>query len=221
MHESGGVLDLRLERVTAGKTGVITELPPGEYVRLTVSDTGHGMSPETLDHIFEPYFTTRVTGDGTGLGLAMVHGIVKDHGGEISVQSEEGQGSTFSILLPLMDREASVDRPVQRSLGVTPAGTERILFVDDEEPIVRMSKFGLERLGYVVEAKTSSVEALEAFRTAADGFDVVVTDLTLPKMNGAELACEIRKIRPDCPIILCAGYSDVINEAQARTMGID
>ena len=203
----------------AEPAAVTQGLKPGEYARLTVSDTGHGMKTETLQHIFDPYFTTKEVGEGSGLGLATVYGIVKGHGGAITVESEVGSGSTFAVLLPLVDRKSTMPTE-QLGLGLAPRGTERIMFIDDDAGIVELTKLGLERLGYRVEAHNNSVEALAAFRAAPEQFDLVVTDQTMPTMTGVHLAEAVLKIRPDCPVILCSGYSEIVNEESAKAVGI-
>ncbi len=215
-----GVLELRLEATTVDEAVMEkTGLSPGEYAQLTVSDTGHGIGEETLKHIFDPYFTTKDLGEGSGLGLATVYGIVNGHDGAVSVESEVGSGSKFAILLPLVDRKTTV-LPGQLGLGFAPRGTERIMFIDDEAGLVELTKLGLERLGYEVEAHTSSIEALAAFRTAPQRYDVVVTDQTMPQMTGVHLAEQALSIRPDCSVILCSGHSEVVNEEQAKALGI-
>jgi len=193
------------------------ELVPGSYLRLTVSDTGHGIEHADMERIFEPYFTTKGPGKGAGMGLAVVHGIARSHGGYITVYSEPGEGATFHVYLPRIDSSAIA--PVTVSTESVPNGKERILLTDDEEQIVNMVQQMLERLGYHVTARTSSVEALEAFRTQPEKFDLVITDQTMPNMTGAELAQKLMGIRPDIPIILCTGFSEVIPEEKARAMG--
>jgi len=185
---------------------------------LTVSDSGRGMESEVIKRIFDPYFTTKDTGQGTGMGLSVVHGILKSHGGMVTVKSEPAKGSTFYVYLPViqeMSKPEDTDEavPIQR-------GHERILFVDDEHALVEIAKDILERLGYEIVARTSSVEALELFRAQADRFDLVITDMTMPNMTGDKLSKEILKIRSDIPIILCTGYSERISEEKAKNIGI-
>ncbi len=220
MREKGGVLELILmeEEIRSDDSESYLDLHPGTYLKLTVSDTGHGMDNVVMEKIFEPYFSTKGPGEGTGMGLAVVHGIVKSHGGDIEVYSKLGEGTTFSVYLPLIET-----RPVEPkiiSAEPAPTGTERILFVDDEEPIVFMAHQVLERLGYQVTPRTSSVEALEAFRAKPDEFDLVITDMTMPNMTGLELAPRLREIRPDIPIIICTGFSEMIDGDKAKSMGI-
>lgn len=220
MRDSGGVLEVRLEplEVTAGDHGIPPDLEPGPYVRLTVRDTGGGMSPETMQRIFEPFFTTKNRGEGTGMGLAVVHGIVASHGGAILVESIPQQGTTFTVYLPRSDRPhmaaSTLEEPVV-------GGNERILFVDDEDALVHLGKAILERLGYHVVVCTSSLEALDTFRGTPQDFDLVITDRTMPRMTGEALVRELRRIRPDIPIILCTGFSHVMTTEQVRLLGID
>jgi len=179
-------------------------LPPGEYACLSVGDNGCGMSSATRKRIFEPYFTTKSTGEGTGLGLATVHGIVQSHHGAVSVKSKRGEGTTFHIYLPFCEQAAEMARP---EIGVSDIeGSERVLYVDDEEQLALLVKMGLERLGYNVQSRVSSVEALEAFRANPKRFDIVITDQTMPHMTGTELAKRLIEIRPDLPIVLCTGF---------------
>ncbi len=219
MKEKGGQLDIRLDTVQLVEADLPLEpeMSAGPYLRLTVSDTGHGIPAEILDRIFEPYFTTKKTGEGTGLGLAVVHGIVKSHGGTIRVHSQVGQGSSFEAFFPFTEGADQPDAPVESDL---PTGRESILFVDDEEAVAHLGKRLLEGLGYRVTTKTDSLEALEVFRSDPDQFDLVITDMTMPKATGRDLAMQIMRIRPNIPVVLCTGYSDQINEGQARALGI-
>ncbi len=194
-------------------------LRPGRYLKLTVSDTGHGMDRATMERIFEPFFTTKEKGKGTGMGLAVVHGIVKAIGGSIAVDSERGRGSTFDIYFPTIESDA----PAQRSRAFKPAGVgraARILFVDDESSVVDVASELLREMGHEVTPKTSSLEALAAFRTHPDRFDLVITDQTMPAMTGEELAEEMLRIRPDLPIILCTGFSEAVTPEKAKASGI-
>ncbi len=219
MGENGGTLDVSLEKAGNGTdVGVkFAGLSPGPYLKLTVSDNGHGMAPEVKERIFDPYFTTKEKGEGTGLGLAMVHGIVKSHGGTITVYSEPEMGSTFHVYLPIIETETDQDTGIEE---IVPTGSERILFVDDEQPIVDIAKQMVEQLGYTVVTRTSSLEALELFRAKPDEFDLVITDMTMPNMTGEELANELMFVRPDIPIILCTGFSRRVTEKKAKAMGI-
>ena len=219
MREKGGVLRISLEDidVDSDAAGKRQDLEPGPYVNLTVSDTGRGMTPGVQEKIFEPYFTTKKTGEGTGMGLAVVHDIVKSYQGAIEVHSEPGKGTTFRVFLPRIEGEV---KPETMMPDVVPEGNERILFVDDEAALANLGKYMLERLGYQVESRTSSIEALEAFRAQPDRFDLVITDMTMPNMTGMELAKEIIGIRPTLPVVICTGYSDLISEDKAKAMDI-
>ena len=218
MRAKGGLLELTLMAEEIGSDDSELDLDPGAYLKLTVSDTGHGMANVVMEKIFDPYFSTKGPGEGTGMGLAVVHGIVKDHGGDIQVYSKLGEGSVFHVYLPLI--ETSPVEPKTISAEPTLTGTERILFVDDEEPLVFMAHQILERLGYQVTTRTSSVEALEAFRTKPDAFDLVITDMTMPNMTGVELTSRLKEIRADIPIIICTGFSEVMDKNRAKALGI-
>lgn len=221
MRATGGVIEIALRQVDVDRAGVIpaADLRPGTYARLTVADTGHGMAPDVRNRAFEPYFTTKTPGEGTGMGLSVVHGIVKTCGGDVTVESEPGKGSTFHVYLPVID--ASCEAPQTASSRIPETGNrEHILFVDDEEQLVRMMQAMLEGLGYHVTARTSSVEALEAFRAQPQKFDLVITDQTMPNMTGMDLAQALFRIRPDIPVILCTGFSELVTEERARDMGI-
>ncbi|MCF8037946.1 MAG: PAS domain S-box protein [Desulfohalobiaceae bacterium] len=194
-------------------------LTPGEYVRLSVSDTGSGIAEDQIDKIFEPYYTTKEKGAGTGLGLAVVHGIVKSHGGLITVYSEEGKGSTFHVYLPLAQNQ-TLKQTAAESEEPLPTGTEHILLIDDELPIVKMQQQSLERLGYVVTAKTRSREALETFRSSPDKFNLVITDMTMPEMTGDKLAAAVKAINSEVAVILCTGFSEQI-EAHKENIVLD
>jgi PAS domain S-box-containing protein len=219
MREHGGVMELSLEDVDLDSRAASQSLGlrPGPYVRLTVSDTGCGIAPEILGRIFDPYFTTKEPGEGTGMGMAIVHGIVKSHGGAITVNSEPGKGTTFQVFFPSIESEQEDEVKAVKPL---PTGSERVLFVDDEKALVDIGKQMLERLGYQVVARTSSIEALEAFRAQPDKFDLVITDQTMPNMTGEKLVEELMGIRLDIPIILCTGYSQMISEDKAKALGI-
>jgi len=220
MQEKGGVLEVSLADVeldsdfTARHPGTHV----GPYIKLTVSDTGHGMEKKVIDRIFDPYYTTKEKTGGTGMGLAVVHGILKSHGGVITVYSEPGKGTTFNVFLPRTESAEGVVEPEE--IIPLPIGKELILFVDNEPFIVEIGKGMLEHLGYTVVTRTSSIEALEAFKAMPDKFDLVITDMTMPKMTGDELAKELMRIRPDLPIILCTGFSELINAHKAKAIGI-
>jgi PAS domain S-box-containing protein len=214
----GGIVEISLKNVELGEdtTAQHSNLNPGQYVNLAVSDTGHGMPPEEIDRIFDPYFTTKEVGNGSGMGLAVVHGIVMNHDGAIFVDSELGKGTTFNIFFPITEKEPLSKIQIDEDL---PTGKERILFIDDEETMVNVGRNRLERLGYQVETKTSPVEALELFRANPNQFDLVITDMTMPQLTGDHLVEEILKIRPDIPIILCTGFSEKIDEIKAKAIG--
>jgi nitrogen-specific signal transduction histidine kinase/ActR/RegA family two-component response regulator len=220
MHETGGVIEVRLEPIDVmiDRTLVCADLKAGPYVRLTVRDTGPGMAPEITERIFEPFFTTKDVGEGTGMGLAVVHGIVTSHGGAITVESAPGQGATFAVYLP---RVAEPSTSMVHAEEPLPGGTERLLLVDDEEMLVHLGQEALTHLGYNVATCTSSLEALEVFRAAPQSFDLVITDYTMPTMTGEVLAQELRRIRPGIPIILCTGFSDTMTAERAQALGID
>lgn len=219
MEGEGGILEVGLEDTVIHEEHKDQDLglKPGNYVKLTVSDTGTGISPENIGSIFEPYFTTKSHGEGTGFGLSVVHGIVEKYGGKIKVESELGEGSVFSIYLPII-KTTEIHRPYE--IEILPTGSERILFVDDELPIAKMGSQILERLGYRVTARTSSIEALELFKSRSNDFDLVVTDMTMPNMTGDKLAIELMKVRSDMPVILCTGYSKKISNVTASEIGI-
>jgi PAS domain S-box-containing protein len=221
MRESGGLLELKVDHVRGEPDGIGAhpDLKGGAYVHLTVRDTGAGMTPEVAQRIFDPFFTTKGVGEGTGMGLAVVHGIVISHGGVIHVESELGQGTTFSIYFPEMEARSILeeDKPLQQEIFM---GRGRILFVEDEKPLARLGEEAMRELGYEVMVRTSSVEALEAFRADPFRFDAVVTDQTMPNITGEALARELLQLRPDVPIILCTGFSHEISAEQAKAMGI-
>jgi CheY-like chemotaxis protein len=183
-----------------------------------VQDTGPGIPPEIIQRIFEPYFTTKETGKGTGLGLPTVMAIVKSHGGGIVLESNIGQGTAFTIYFPAL-QAVEPDMPSPRE-GIVQSGVGRILFVDDEQPLAELGKAFVERLGYQATAVTDSSEALEIFRSQPQEFDLVVTDLTMPKLTGIDLAREVKIIRPDMPIILCTGYAERVSQGMAKELGI-
>jgi PAS domain S-box-containing protein len=219
MRKTGGILDVAMLNVyfDSNDSERFLDLRPGSYIKLTVSDTGHGMDSNTIKRIFEPYFTTKGRGEGTGMGLAVAHGIVTSHNGAIHVESEPEKGSSFEIYLPVIESAATQLQDIREDM---PRGNEKILLVDDEKAIVVALKSMIERLGYSVTARTSGVEAMALFRNKPDAFDLVITDMTMPKLTGAELAKEFIKIRPDIAIILCTGFSDLISETTAKEIGI-
>ncbi|GJL56311.1 MAG: hypothetical protein NPIRA02_34430 [Nitrospirales bacterium] len=219
MRECGGLLDLTLEdtEIHNSQSSDHLDLKPGPYVRLTVKDSGPGMTPEVVERMFDPFFTTKPTGEGSGMGLAVVHGIITTHGGTIMVESAPGIGTKIDVYIPTI-QTAIWD--VFSTKASIPNGKESILFVDDEETIVRLGQELLTHLGYSVTIRTSSVEALDLFRSDPHRFDLVITDQTMPTMPGDALARELLRIRPELPIILCTGFSHVVSAEKAKSMGI-
>ena len=219
MEDKGGILSVKLTDIELDGEPLVgrPDLSAGNYVKLSVSDTGKGMSPDVLERIYDPFFTTKPQGKGTGLGLSTVHGIVENHFGSIAVSSKPSEGTTFDIFLPIVDQEVVSEIPGDELI---PTGTESILFVDDDKTIVNMSKIMLEKLGYHVNSKTSSIDALVDFKRQPEKYDVVITDLTMPQMTGLELADEILSVRPDTPIILCTGYSSLLTSTDRSNRGI-
>ena len=224
MADSGGTLTMDLTVVspddTAGNNHLL-KLAPDRYLRLTVIDTGCGMDPATCAKIFEPYFTTKRKGEGTGLGLAVVYGIVTRLGGEITVRSEPGQGSAFNVYLPVLE-ELQTAKSGDRlgALPPLPTGKERIMVVDNEEAIAQLLERSLAKLGYRVTPFSLCDDAVREFMTRPDAFDLVITDLDMPKISGIDLAHAFLERRPDIPIILCTGYSDKVNRESAQAIGI-
>ena len=219
MEKAGGVLEVNFNSLDLGASDLVRfpDLRPGRYVILIVRDTGHGMDPTTMERIFDPYFTTKSKDEGTGLGLAVVHGIIKGHDGGIHIISKPGKGTSFEILLPVTASEIMAE-PAQ--LATLPAGNEKILFVDDEKALIKLGENMLIRLGYRVVTKTNPIEAFETFRDKPDQFDLVITDMTMPDMTGDILAKKIMKIRPNIPIILSTGFSRRITPEKAKEIGI-
>lgn len=219
MEETGGCLEIDLIPAIISNQDFSNYpgLNPGRYLKLMVSDTGHGISPDLMQKIFDPYFTTKQAGKGSGLGLSTVHGIVKDHGGMIKVYSELGKGTTFHIFLPLAEVE---EQRSVKSEGDFPRGNETILYVDDEKLLIDIGKELLEGLGYTVEAKASSIDAYEAFRAHPGKYDLVVTDMTMPKLTGEMLAIKIHKVDPAVPVILCTGYSTRLNAEKLKSIDV-
>jgi CheY-like chemotaxis protein len=215
----GGIVEVTLrnaefDQITATR---YPELKPGRYVNLTISDTGLGIPHKQINRIFDPYFTTKDVGKGTGLGLAVVHGIVKGHNGLITVESKLGEGTTFSIFFPVVGKEAAVETETDEIL---PTGSERILFIDDEESLAKIGHQQLKGLGYQVEFYTNPMEALEMFRVKPDQFDLLITDMTMPNLTGDKLAHAVKEIRSDMPVILCTGYNEKI-DSHKKDLEID
>jgi two-component system, cell cycle sensor histidine kinase and response regulator CckA len=216
MEENGGLLDIRVGTRVLPE-GAAGDCPAGNYAEITVKDNGPGIDPGILDRIFDPYFTTREIGKGSGLGLAVVYAIVKNHNGTITVENRPEGGVQFTMLFPMVDRKPeTMVEPMEEAFH----GTERILFVDDEVTVTEMALESLKRFGYRVEAMSDPEDALAVFKLNPGYFDVVITDMTMPKMTGARLAEKLIRIRPDIPIVLCTGHSSLIDEEKARQMGI-
>ena len=219
VEAQGGAISIHLKEISIPHNELQRKpLGAGKYALLSIADTGHGISPDIMNKIFEPYFTTKDKGKGTGLGLSVAYGIVKEHKGEIKVTSEIGQGTTFDIYLPLLDKPVEMEASTE--IEADPTGTERILLVDDEEPIARLEKQMLQRLGYKVTFRLSSIEALEAFKSNPQSFDLVISDMSMPIMSGDQLALELISIKRDIPVIICTGFSERINQKKAETYGI-
>jgi len=217
--EQAGILEVEVKNaeIDLAQKNAVIDLEIGSYVKLSVRDTGYGMGADTIKRIFDPYFTTKEKGVGTGLGLAVVHGIVKKCGGAIRVESELGKGTTFHIYLPKSDMTASIKAEQPKTIE---GGSERILFVDDEKMLVDIGQQALQRLGYDVVSRTSPIEALELFKAKPDFFDLVITDKTMPGITGDVLAKELMSIRPNLPVIICTGYSQTIDHERAKQIGI-
>jgi PAS domain S-box-containing protein len=219
MRGNGGVLEVGLSRVQIDQGTPVEDpnLKPGAYVKLTVKDTGHGMTPEIMERVFDPFFTTKGKGEGTGLGLSVVYGIIKSLNGTISASSTPGEGTIFEILLPRVELESVIENEISAHV---PTGNERILVVDDEEMLVEMAQGLLENLGYEVTGVSDSRRALALFRQDPQAFDLIITDQTMPAMTGCSLAAEIKKRRTDIPVILCTGLMEAVSEEQARQSGV-
>ena len=220
MRETGGVLGVSLAKVAIEEDSRVPSfnLAPGKYVVIEVSDTGCGMEKETLAHVFDPYFTTKAKGEGTGLGLSVVDGIVKSCQGNITVYSEPGKGSSFHVYLPrIADTPSSVEAG---SSETVPTGTERVLVVDDEEMIAMMLQLVLQDIGYQVTFSCNSLEALARIEQDPHSLDLLITDMTMPNLTGFELAKKALNIRPDLPIIICTGFSELLNKEEALALGI-
>jgi signal transduction histidine kinase len=219
MQDKGGTLEISLTDIDfQPDTSVLgPDVMPGEYLQLVVTDTGIGMNPDVMKRVFEPFFTTREVGKGTGMGLAVVYGIVKDLQGTITVESVPGVGSTFRVVLPKVKAETPNE---EAHAAQTPGGTERILFIDDEEMLAEWGQATLKRLGYTVTAVNNSKEALNIFSSDPSHFDLVITDHTMPGITGVQIAGEFLKLRPDIPIILCTGHSETVSPEIAKEAGI-
>jgi len=220
LPETGGHIDisLRVMDVDTMMAARYRELRPGSYVRLSIADNGHGMDAQTRERIFEPFFTTKPASKGSGLGLSVVHGIVKSHWGAILVESEPGRGTTFQVYLPA--KPARRTEPSAQAMTVPHGHGERILFVDDEPIVARSTEEFLKRLGYVVTRCEQSDDALARFRRAPQEFDLIVTDWAMPGMSGTELVSAMRETRPDIPMLLMSGFVDSTVQLAAKAIGI-
>ena len=219
MAETGGEIKVNLKEIELGEHDLIhPDMRPGLYACLSFSDTGVGMSRDVMSRVFEPFFTTKEKGKGTGMGLSVVHGIVKHMKGDIQVYSEPGKGAEFRVYLPIVGN--AFEKQAPNTDEPLPGGSERLLLVDDEAVIIAMEKQVLERLGYQVTSRPGSMEALEAFKANPDKFDLVITDMTMPKMSGDKLAHELMKIRPDIPILLCTGFSETMTDEKIKSLGL-
>ena len=221
MQDKGGQLGLAIEEVTLqpGDQMLGTDLAPGHYLDMVVSDTGCGMDKEMIGRIFDPYFTTKEAGRGTGLGLSVVHGIVGSYHGKISVHSEQGKGTTFHIYLPILEAESAHVQD-QEINDIQLTGGERVLFVDDEQSIIDLAQDAFASFGYSVEVFSDSLAALARFKEDPAAFDLVVTDMTMPKMNGDELTRQVLELDSSKPVILCTGFSEVLNRESALELGV-
>lgn len=218
MLEDGGTLGICLKGYwRTGKEPSHKAMPPGSYLHLQVTDSGTGISQESLTRIFDPFFTTKAIGEGTGLGLAVVHGIVKNHKGSIEVNSTVGQGSSFSILFPVSDTIPEIKS--EENKANIPRGCEHILVVDDEVNILTIRERLLSKLGYRISSFSSSLKALDAFAQDPTQYDLLLTDMTMPNMDGRELKERVHDIRPGIPVILCTGHSELINRRKAAEYG--
>jgi PAS domain S-box-containing protein len=219
LGDKSGVLSIHMQKceLNAESEAIHPDLHTGRYIKISIADNGPGIPKEMQDRIFEPFFTTKEDGKGTGMGLAVVHGIVKSHGGAITVESNVGRGTRFDIFLPAIPQVAQEENIISESL---PTGSERILYVDDEQALAEIGKQMLERLGYRVTTRSNSLDALSDFISQPYRFDLVITDMTMPHLTGFELARKLLKIRPQVPIILCTGYSEQVSNLQAEAHGI-
>ena len=219
MEETGGVLTITAQKISLDekKVKLHPDLSAGDHLKITIKDTGPGISDDIADKIFDPYFTTKEVGKGSGLGLAIVHGIIQSHNGIIRLKSQIDKGTSFTIFFPTITGHPAIEVELSKQL---PSGKESILFVDDEAIIADLSKKTLEHFGYRVETRLNPKEALDLFQIKPTAFDLVITDMTMPQMSGAELSEKILEIRPDIPIIICTGHSSLMDEKKAADMGI-
>ncbi|MGB3210284.1 MAG: PAS domain S-box protein [Desulforhopalus sp.] len=221
MEEAGGILTISLKnkKIISADLDHEPHVQPGLFVEISVGDTGPGISPQNINRIFDPFFTTKEVGKGTGMGLAIIHGIAKKSGGFVSCKSSPGEGTIFKVYLPIHISAVQTQDEIT-PIEVIQPGIENILFIDDEEMLAEMGKSMLERLGYKVTVETNSIEALNTIKNQPNRFDLVITDHTMPGMTGSDLARRMLQIRPGLPIILCTGFSNMISEEKARIYGI-
>jgi CheY-like chemotaxis protein len=220
MAEHGGVLSVSYARADVDEAfaGAHPGMHAGRYARLSVSDTGQGMDQQTLNRIFDPFFTTKAPGEGTGLGLAVVHGIMQSHGGVAAVRSTPGQGTTFDLYFPAVSGSAMADVPQEHQ---PPRGNgEHVLVVDDEPALVKISRRMLEQLGYRVTAHSQPLQALAAFEAEPAAFDLLLCDLTMPQMTGLDFTARVREIRPELPVVLTSGYGGALDTQDMQQLGI-
>ncbi len=221
MREKGGILTVGLRKIEIIEdrgTRYDDSLKAGTYLELKVADTGHGIDEKIRNQIFDPFFTTKKPGEGTGMGLSVVHGIIKSYGGHIRLESQVGEGTTFFIYLPIHQKQNQ--STIVKVKSATAGGTEKILLVDDQEMMLNMMSMALSRAGYQVTARKNSPEALELFRANPFAFDLVITDQTMPYLTGADMAKQMLQIRPSLPVILCTGYSSTVSADEASSAGI-
>jgi CheY-like chemotaxis protein len=219
MEHTGGAIVIRMQNIflDTGMPDIPVGLTSGKYIQLTVADTGPGIDPDIIDRIFDPYFTTKEVGKGTGMGLAVVQGIVNSHNGALMVKNQPGRGATFIVYLPLTDELPATDAWKPKILEL---GDETILFVDDEKSIVDMCSEMLTRLGYRVETAMTPLAALDQFQSNPKKFDLVITDMTMPQMTGLQLVKRIKAVNPKVPVVLCTGFSAYITPENASAMDI-
>jgi CheY-like chemotaxis protein len=219
MSDEGGSLSIELSNVVLDFEAASKhpDLQPGAYVRFSVSDTGCGIPADLLDRVFDPYFTTKDIGKGTGMGLAVVHGIVKAHNGAIDIQSHVGKGTTVHVYFPSSKSKALQKKTESETL---PIGNEKILFVDDEISIVKLFEKILSGLGYSVSSSTDPIQIQKLFNSDPDKYDLVISDMTMPNMTGDKLARELLNTRPDVPILICTGHSEKMSLEKANEIGI-
>jgi CheY-like chemotaxis protein/anti-sigma regulatory factor (Ser/Thr protein kinase) len=217
----GGTIEVRLKDREFDCDGILTDAQElsGKYLQLAIRDTGCGMAPDIIERIFDPYFTTKEVGKGSGMGLAVVHGIVESLGGIVRVESKLGKGTTFNIFLPAVEKQPQTMAATDEGPNLLPKGSERVLVVDDEVLIISGLKERLERLGYVVEGFAAPLEALEAFKRQPDKFDMLITDMAMPILTGEMLIAKVKQVRADLPVILCTGFSERIDEKKPEDLG--